>query len=253
MVLDTDGPRVNFLVCGTQKGGTTALDAYLRRHNQLHLAATKEVHYFDSDEFFADSQTNHSWYHSHFNYDNSMRLWGESTPIYMYWEPAAERIHKYNPSMKIILLLRNPIDRAYSHWNMEVRRGCDNLSFYDALINEASRCARTDGKQHRTFSYMDRGFYTKQITRLRTHFSDLNLHITKSDDLLIRPRECLHSICSFLEVAPLEDTSPLRAHQLPYSDQMKTKERIFLRSRFTEEIKALEQMLNWDCSGWLDI
>jgi hypothetical protein len=252
MVLNADDPHVSFLICGTQKGGTTALDAYLRRHDQLQLATTKEVHYFDTDELFSDAQPNHAWYHSHFQSDSRRAVWGESTPIYMYWKPAAERIYHYNPSMKIILLLRNPIDRAYSHWNMELRRNSENLAFYDALMSEGGRCASADGKQHRVYSYTDRGFYTKQIASLRSYFLESNIHIAKSEFLLHQPRECLNSICSFLGIAPLENTTPLRAHSLPYTQPMQAKERIFLRSVFSEEIQSLEQMLQWDCSAWLN-
>jgi hypothetical protein len=170
----------------------------------------------------------------------------------MYWKPAAERIYHYNPSMKIILLLRNPIDRAYSHWNMELRRNSENLAFYDALMSEGGRCASADGKQHRVYSYTDRGFYTKQIASLRSYFPESNIHIAKSEFLLHQPRECLNSICCFLGIAPLENTTPLRAHSLPYTQPMQAKERIFLRSVFSEEIQSLEQMLQWDCSAWLN-
>jgi len=242
---------VDFLICGTQKGGTTALDAYLRRHHELQLAVTKEVHYFDKDDLFAGSQSDHAWYHSHFQGNSSGTLWGESTPIYMYWKAAAERIYRYNSSMKIILLLRNPIDRAYSHWNMERRRGAENLSFYDALMSEGSRCAGSDGKQHRVYSYVDRGFYTKQIARLRSFFPNSSIHVAKSECLLHQPEECLNSICSFLGVSRLEDTSPIRAHSLEYSQPMQARDRIYLRSVFAEEIHSLEQLLNWDCKPWL--
>lgn len=252
MVQDSNNSRVSFLICGTQKGGTTALDTYLRRHHQLQLASTKEVHFFDTDDFFSDPQPDYAWYHSHFNNTSSTTLSGESTPIYMYWQAAAERIYRYNPSMKIILLLRNPIDRAYSHWNMELQRNAENLSFYEALVSESSRCASSDGKQHRVYSYVDRGFYTRQIARLCSYFPDSNIHITKSEFLLHQPRECLHAICSFLGIAPLEDTSPIRAHSLAYSQPMQDKERIFLHSAFAEEIRSLERMLNWNCDSWLD-
>ena len=252
MIQDLAGARVGFLICGTQKGGTTALDAYLRRHHQIQLAVKKEVHFFDKDEFFSGPQLDYGWYHSHFHDAAGKVLRGESTPIYMYWKAAAERIYHYNPLIKIIILLRNPIERAYSHWNMEFRRGNEDLSFYDALISEADRCVSPEGKQHRIYSYVDRGFYTKQITRLRAYFPDSNILILKSDFLLHQPSECLHSICAFLKVSPLEDTSEVCAHSLPYSQQMEARERLYLSSVFTKEIHLLEQMLNWDCNSWIN-
>ena len=78
-------PRVQFLIAGVQKGGTTALADYLRQHPQLH---------------------------SHFQDAPAGCLWGEATPIYSYWWPAMARIWAYNPAMQLILCLRNPIETA---------------------------------------------------------------------------------------------------------------------------------------------
>ena len=110
---------VNFLICGTQKGGTSALDAYLREHPEICMADKKEVHFFDNKKFFNKNKPDYSKYHSFFNPQSSHKLLGETTPIYMYWHDSPRRIWQYSPNMKIIVILRNPIDRAYSHWNME--------------------------------------------------------------------------------------------------------------------------------------
>jgi hypothetical protein len=244
--------RVSFLICGTQKGGTTALDAYLRSHPQLQLASTKEVHFFDNDDLFKSNNPDYDWYHSHFDASAGGRLRGESTPIYMYWKAAPLRIYRYNPTMKIILLLRNPIDRAYSHWNMEYQRGNDDRSFRDALAQEESRCRGSDRGQHRIFSYVDRGFYSQQIARLSAFFPGSNIGVFRSESLLYHPEQTLASICLFLGVDPFDTASFLRAHALPYPQSMQAQERSYLRSVFRDEIRLLEKMFRWDCSAWLE-
>ncbi len=249
--MSTPKATVDFLICGAQKAGTTALHAYLQRHPDLYLPQQKEIHYFDTDDFFADEATDHEVYHAHFRSGNSGQRWGEATPIYMYWQPAPARIAAYNPSMRIIILLRNPIKRAYSHWNMELRRGLESLPFHEAILRENKRCQSNLGRQHRVYSYCDRGFYSKQISRLRQLFPDENMLILKSENLSEQPRQCLDKICEFLDVKPLADASPIRLHHLPYTEPMSSDARAYLHSIFDDEIRALETMLNWDCSLWL--
>src|SRR5258708_21787754 len=120
---DTDSPmaapeKVGFIVAGAQKAGTSALDAYLREHPELCLPRQKEVHFFDTNRFFAVEPVDYTRYHSYFNPRPSHRLLGEVTPAYLYWPTAAERIARYNPAMKLIMVLRNPVTRAFSQCNM---------------------------------------------------------------------------------------------------------------------------------------
>ena len=117
--------RLSFLVCGAQKSGTTALAAYLRQHPGIYLPERKELHFFD-DETQAWPEPDLNELHRHFpGPQKPSKLWGEATPISLYWDPAAERIWRYNQAMRLIVILRNPIERAYSHWAMEHRRGND--------------------------------------------------------------------------------------------------------------------------------
>ena len=121
---------INFLIVGAQKAGTTALSAYLGEHEKIYIPPFKEVHFFD-DESQEWNNKAAIKLNFHANYPSiDLRpniLKGDATPIYSYWAPAMQRIWSYNPGIKLILCLRNPIDRAYSHWAMEVKRGWDNL------------------------------------------------------------------------------------------------------------------------------
>src|SRR5207342_3103643 len=97
----------------------------LREHPRIGMAAEKELHFFDNEQLFAGQPSNpdaaglYSRYHDAFRHCPPERLRGESTPSYMYWPDAPKRICQYNPGMKFVFLLRNPILRAFSHWNMQ--------------------------------------------------------------------------------------------------------------------------------------
>jgi hypothetical protein len=242
---------VDFLICGTQKGGTTALYSYLSEHPQICMAGQKEVHFFDSDNAFSSGRPPYEVYHASFKPRQGERLLGEATPIYMYWYQAAERIWKYNPNIKLIFILRSPIDRAYSHWNMERERGMETLSFWDALQTESERCRLALPKQHRVFSYTSRGFYLDQLRRFMSYFPREQLFILKHEDLRARPAEALGELCAFLEVDALSTPAPRDVHSRSYGEPMGKQEREYLRNLYEYEIRGLERLLGWDCSAWL--
>ena len=132
--------KINFVIGGTQKGGTSALDSFLRQHPEICMPESKkELHYFDREENFA-GKPNYKKYHANFKPGPAHRVIGEATPIYMYWNAAPQRIRDYNPEMKWILVLRNPVERAFSAWNMETKRGAENLPFREAVEREEERC-----------------------------------------------------------------------------------------------------------------
>jgi hypothetical protein len=242
---------VNFIVCGTQKGGTFTLDSYLREHPEICMAEKKELHFFDNEKLFRDNTPDYSVYHSSFNPGSTHKLLGECTPIYMYWYDAPRRIWEYNSDMKMIVVLRNPIDRAYSHWNMERSRNVESLSFWDAIQNEPERCREALPYQHRVYSYVDRGFYSEQLRRLWSYFSKDRVLILKNKYLRNQPTDALRDVCDFLEVDPHENVEPKNVHSLPYESGMDDRERKYLRRAFEHEIKGLESVLGWDCSDWL--
>ena len=162
---------VTFLIAGVQKGGTTALADYLRQHPALFIPALKELHLFDNEDLnWQHPEQIISTYHAFFQDAPAGKLWGEATPIYSYWWPAMARIWAYNPAMRVILCLRNPVERAYSHWAMETGRAWDSLPFPQAIASESERCRAALPLQHRVFSYVSRGFYSEQLRRLWSFF-----------------------------------------------------------------------------------
>jgi hypothetical protein len=240
--------RVNFLIAGTQKGGTTALYYYLRDHPDLSLSVEKETHFFDTEEYFV-GQPNYDRLHAFFSPKPGQFL-GEATPITMYWHDAPRRVWEYSCEMKIICMLRNPISRAFSHWNMERNRNADSLSFADAISNEALRCREALPLQHRVYSYIDRGFYAEQIRRLWRFFPHSQTLFIPAEQLDAEPERTLNAIYDFLGIARRQ-MSPHRMHVAQYDSRLCERMRCHLRDLFAPDIREVERLLNWDCSHWL--
>jgi hypothetical protein len=243
--------KVSFLIAGTQKGGTSALHSYLRAHPQVCMPRRKEVHFFDKDRFFANGTPDYSTYHARFNPSSPNQLLGEATPIYMYWEPAPGRIRDYNPEMKFIISLRNPILRAFSNWNMERSRGNEPLSFWDALQMEAPRRASGARRELRLHSYIARGFYAAQLRHLWSYFPKSQTHVLRQDQLYKDPLDVLNDVCAFLDINPFKAVREQIVFSEPYVTSISHREWRHLAELFEPDIRALEIALNWECSDWL--
>ena len=187
--------KVDFFVAGTQKAGTTALDTYLRLHPGIQMARRKEPHHFDNERIDW-SHPDHSALHAECDFQAAGLMRGEATPIYSFWPPAAERIRTYNPDAKLILIFRDPIERAFSHWRLEVSRQAETLSFSEAIRYGRDRLDPSQplSPAWRTFSYVEAGDYAKQVRKLMDLFPRSSLLFLKSEDLdCIRALYCCKS------------------------------------------------------------
>ena len=217
--MNGDAPRIGFLIGGVQKAGTTALARYLAGHPQLALPQRKEAHVFDDPGFGAD------WdraridreYARHFDAGSDDRLHGDATPIYLFHPTLVERIAAYNPAMRWIVLLRDPLERAISQYGMERARGDEHWPLWAALLFERRRLR---GHHHdwspasplRHWSYRARGDYGRQLRTLRAHFPDAQVLVLRSTELRVSHVQVLARICAFLGVrdfnpAPAEITA----------------------------------------------
>ena len=238
--------RVDFVIGGTQKGGTSALDSFLRQHPEICMPETKkELHFFDRE---ADD-TDYKKYHANFK-PKQQRVIGEASPIYMYWETAPYRIWKYNPKMKWILALRNPVERAFSAWNMETKRGKEKLSFADAIEKEPERCREALPLQHRVYSYTDRGFYAHQVRRLFNIFGKDNCLVLLNQELRDDHKKTLRRVFEFLGVESSFVPPEASVFEQDYSIKIDNQLRSRLIDIFYFDIKELEKLLGHDLSGW---
>ncbi|MEN6309427.1 MAG: sulfotransferase domain-containing protein [Anaerohalosphaeraceae bacterium] len=244
--------RIDFLVAGVQKAGTTALFSYLNQHPEIYIPEQKELHFFDTEEYFQNQSVDYSVYHRQFTPDSFQTMMGEVTPIYIYWSNSMKRIREYNPQIKVIVILRNPITRAYSHWNMETGRGADHVSFFEAITTEKLRLSQARPLQHRVYSYVDRGFYVEQLRRVWSYFPVHRTLILRHEDLRNNPQAVMDRVFQFLGMANPINIEPRLERKGIYSEPMTTEAWNYLRQLYEQEINQLEQMLKWNCGNWLE-
>ncbi|MDG1127009.1 MAG: sulfotransferase domain-containing protein [Hellea sp.] len=205
-------PRPSFLIGGMQKCGTTALHHYLSLHPDIYMPEQKELHFFDDEDGVDWINPNYQNYESLFSAQERGQISGEATPIYTFWPESLERIAQYNSKLKIIILLRDPVERAYSHWSMERARNNETLSFSEAIREGRRRLdiANPVDWSWRLFSYVERGFYVPQIKKAFRLFGSSNVKIVSTEKLNSDRINCLSSIYHFLNVSlPTEHPKPI--------------------------------------------
>jgi hypothetical protein len=236
--------RVAFIIAGVQKGGTTALFDYLGEEPGLSLSRAKEVHFFDDDA--QDWATpDYGAYHAHFAAADD-RPRGEATPIYLYWPQSLERIRLYNPAMKLIVMLRDPVERAWSHWKMEYARGVETKAF--------AWCIR-EGRQRlfsgepwgfdREVSYVERGFYGEQLERLFGLFSREQVLVLKSGDLRGDPGAALRQVRAFLGLPKHQAPAAREVHvgrEMDYGAEPTPEDIAHLRAVYARDAERLADL-----------
>jgi hypothetical protein len=189
-----------FILGGAQKSGTTMLHHYLRAHPDIFIPRRpQELHFFDLDRNYARGV---EWYARHFAPATAAhRAVGQTSPMYLYAPDAAKRIAGLLPDVKLIFILRNPVDRTYSHYWHEIKKGRETLDFEAALAAEARRLAAGDAAR-RAFSYVDRGRYAAQLQRYFDVFPREHILVLRTEDLGRDPERTLDACARFLGVEP---------------------------------------------------
>jgi Sulfotransferase domain len=248
-------PLPDFLILGAQKAGTTALYAYLRRHPSITGPSWKEVSYFDRHYTRGEA-----WYRGNFPNRSRTRgkLVGEASPSYLFHPLGPERVREPLPEARLIALVRNPVDRALSHYNHEVALGREPLSFQEALDAEE---ARLRGEVERlvadpsyfsrpwwSHTYKARGRYAEQLERWLALFPQEQLLVLPTEDLGAEPVRTHARVLEFLGAAPHELDEYPRVFERRYSPMApETRER--LAAEFEEPNRRLYELLGRDL-GW---
>ncbi|MEY2404047.1 MAG: hypothetical protein QOD38_1598 [Acidimicrobiaceae bacterium] len=172
-----------FVVIGVLRGGTTSLSRYLGAHPQVFVASQKEVHFFDKhfDEGLG-------WYERQFQDAGTARQAGEATPAYLYNDIAMQRLRATLPDAKLIVTLREPVERAYSHyWLLRAQNRTDK-DFEQAV------------REDPTHGWLERGRYLRFLQPLEAEREAGRLHVLLFEDLRDSPAETYAEICRFLDI-----------------------------------------------------
>jgi len=249
----------DFVIIGAKRGGTTSLYRYLASHPQvapLFPAAQniKGTHFLDQNW-----HRGVSWYRSFFPLTDGSRICGEASPYYLFHPLAPRRAAQTIPEARLLVLLRDPVERAYSHYRERTRHGADPLSF-DAAIEaeparlegEEDRIAR-DGTYrspaHEHLGYLLQGRYADALERWFSEVPHQRFHIELSEDFYRDPAEVCARICEVLGLHPLARERFERWNYHPGED-MPTAIRRRLAAYFAPHNARLEQLLGIDLSGW---
>ncbi len=258
----------DFIIIGTQRGGTSSLYHYLLAHPQIAAATKKEIHFFDNN-----FHRGIPWYRAQFpsliqgdigeTIGRQRCITGEASPYYLFHPHAPARAALVVPQAKLIVLLRNPVDRAYSNYYHSVKRGYETLSFEEALAQEETR-TRGEGQRlaadphyksynHQHYTYLARGIYVDQLELWMNYFPKEQFLIIKSEDLFATPDRTLQEIFLFLglpEVVPVEQQEYKQLNSSTYSQakmEPETRKRLF--TYFEPRNERLSTLLGRDF-GW---
>ena len=235
---------LEFVIVGVQKGGTSALSAFLDAHPDVCMARGKEAHVFDdpafSDAWLAEEVDRR--YAALFAHAVAGQSCGEATPIYCYWPQIAPRLHRYRPQLKLIMILRDPVDRAVSHYQMTRSRGQERLPLWLALLLEPTRLRRKDASRSaawRVHSYCDRGHYAEQISNLRRYFPDEQLLVIDNAELMSAHAATLSKVFAFLGLRDV----PLPPARQIFSGEYDRQGNRFVRSLLCGHFRASNRRL----------
>ncbi len=286
---------VNFFIVGAPKAGTTSLYNYLNEYSEIEMSTIKEPNFF-SDKALQDQKLYYQKkriktieeYHALFEKDGLV-LRGEASVSYLFYNDVPKSIFKYNSSAKIIIMLRNPIDRAFSHYLMDYNLGLIKDSF-DEIVYNLSK----DDKANLFFQqYIEVGQYTKQIKRYKKVFAKDNIYFVDYDDFKNETSTVVHNIAKFLGVSKNPNYDFSKKHniyrrprnviisniysfpivrqflsrflsdkfrylfknllfQKDKKPKISYKTRDYLKQYFEHDIRLLSKLLNKDFTKWID-
>ena len=245
-------PRMlpSFLILGGQRCGTTSLYRYLSEHPNVHPALVKEIQYFT-----VNYSKGEQWYRSNFPPDTQGGQSFDASPYYLFHPMAAQRAATLLPEARLIVLVRNPVDRAFSHYQHNVGLGVEDLSFEEALEAEAGRLAGEEERlvndpayssaAHRRYSYAARGVYEPQLTRWLAHYEPEKVRVLVSEEFFSDPGGTFAGVLDFLGLSD---------HELPRYDaytrrsrwdgpRLSGESRLKLQAIFEEPNRQLAKML----------
>lgn len=248
----------DFMIIGAMKCGTSSLYSYITQHPKIIAARKKELHYFDWNY---DKGTD--WYKSNFplqRKNNATKLTGEGTPMYMFCPVIAKRIHEQCPDIKLIVLLKNPVDRAISHYYHSLRSGREDTSIMDALLAEEDRTRESiermsqgDCKWDKNLiwhTYKSRGLYLDQIEDYWQYFDQDQILILSTEQLTVTFDKEMAKVFSFLGVDSEFIVPDLRQKNVGQKKQeIKDDVTCYLKNYFLEPNERLFEAIGKDL-GW---
>jgi len=245
----------NFIIIGTVRSGTTSLYYNICEHPSVLPAAYDEIGFFDSNFHLGID-----WYRSMFPTEKKMEeikkdtgfaITGEDTPFYFWKKEVVDRIFQALPDVKIIAIFRNPVDRAYSNYNLGIRKNTEKLTF-EETIEEETRFLENhtfrdavDGRR----SYLSKGMYENQIKLWFNIFPRKQIHMLSTEDMQQKPKQELLKIFRFLEIPEYTIKNPQKQKLAKYEEMnVETRKKLldFYKPYNEDFFQIIQQRFNWE-------
>jgi hypothetical protein len=249
--------KVSFVIGGVQKGGTNALYSMLSGCPEIRLSFRKEPRFFLDDRFFERDHSDGeitAQYHSHFPELHPDFLAGEGTPAYIWQTRAITRIHSYNPSMRWVICLRNPISRTISHWKMQRRNGMETRPLEQCIMQSLAALADASSPEEirraDPSGLLTRGLYADQLQNLYHVFGRERVHVVFMSTMRLLPGLVKEQTLQFLKTGANAGVPRLASAGLngtpPLTDEGLEKLQLF----FENDLNVLQDILGEDLGIW---
>ncbi len=193
--------KIDLMICGAQKAGTTSLLHYLKAHPNVIKQKVNEFAYFVLDEMYNEGYDSAFEKYFEKSSGNSNTVIAKNVGV-MYMPNAIKRLHEHNPHVHVVLLLRNPVERAYSNYYYALRKGDETLESFEQAIEAEPKRLQQDAKHWRNCAYLNRGLYCNSIEEFLKYFPKKQLHIYLFENFKKEPSKICKEIFSTLNLEP---------------------------------------------------
>lgn len=251
-------PRVTFAIIGVMKGGTTALWHMLAARPEVVVARKKELDFWNRHPLRrAPAPIAARAYEAAFPTNGDVACVGEASPDYLFDPTAVSRLAGYNPAMRVIVMLRDPVMRAYAHWNHYNEKRRDPRPFAEAVEAELAAAAEVPGAGRGSAApgnrgYLARSAYSGQLAHLFKTVPGAQVLLLKTEISRHQPEQAWRDTAAFLGLAADPLPERYRFHQRSYTQPIEANLRAALIRHFARDIDAVEAATGWDVSDWRD-
>ena len=243
--------KPNFFIVGTPKAGTTSLYYYLEEHPEIYMSPIKETNYFSFSEIEGQGlyYTAEEYVRTAADYDaqfagvTNEKAIGEASVSYLFYPEIPNKIKEFNPDARIIIVLRNPVDRGFSHYLMDKRLGFVNLSFDDIVDKKFKK--KSDWLYYQ--QYITIGFYYEQVKRFQDTFGSEKVKVLFYEDIISNINGVVKDIYKFLEVEPTYIADTNQRHNVFLAPKTPLIEKLYALKTFRKVIKRIfgEAVQSW--------
>jgi len=244
-----DSHPASFLVIGNPRSGLSSVHHALSQHPKLQVISSGEKAHFADDNAYAHGNPPRSIYESGYKNLSGDLIRGEVTSSYLSHPFAISRIHRYNPDIKLIVILRNPAMRTYSHWQEAKSRGLEKRSFAEIVHDACSSSLSQYETPPSSDNYIAQSLYSEQVSHIQQYFGPHQILCLRTEDLKEDAQVALYRMYQFIGVPYLEVDVPAQ-NVGSYAQSIEPKLYQDLSEHHRSDIRALESLVGWDCKDW---